>query len=155
MAKRSKRRSKQHRLLETTEGAGLGRAQAANHRQDRHGLSRALTEARNQSTISARLRASCSSQRSFRSTSIASQRHAWASSTANKYMREWKRRNKADAKRKLLLDADAAAAAENLASSGYSANLQKVRYSDQKPAVSPRGDKRKPSKSVNRSLTRK
>jgi len=81
MAKRSKRRSKQHRLLETTEGAGLGRAQAANHRQDRHGLSRALTEARNQSTISARLRASCSSQRSFRSTSIASQRHAWASST--------------------------------------------------------------------------
>ena len=49
---------------------------------------------------------------------------------AQRYIREWRRRNKADARRKMIMNADAAAQAEALAASGYSSTLQKVRYSD-------------------------
>ena len=62
---------------------------------------------------------------------------------AARYVRDWKRRNKANAQKLLLDDADLAAQAELLGQIGYKATLQKLRYSDEKPPPTPKKDNRR------------
>ena len=58
-------------------------------------------------------------------------------SYAAKYVREYTRKNKKNAKRMLGAAADALAQAEILESTGFKSTLVKLRFSDQKPPPTP------------------